>query len=88
MSTRTFLVVSVGKIRQGRASGIRIAHLNNFRALWGTRPPLGAGVLQAGDSGLECKILIQEVVQSRHCGWIGLHKKGILPYKSFTIFSN
>lgn len=49
MSTRTFLVVSVGKIRQGRASGIRIAHLNNFRALWGTRPPLGAGVLQAGE---------------------------------------
>ena len=50
---RTFTVVSVGRTRQGRESGLGLASLNNFSRLWGigADPSClvpGPGMIRAG----------------------------------------
>lgn len=46
----------------------------------------GAGIIRASEYCLlECESQMEEVVQHVGSGWFGLHNRGVLPDKLFTL---
>lgn len=64
-----------GENECGRVSSFRIASLNNFRGVWG-RGVSCLGRLEQGNSGTECKSLMEEVGGGVGSGFVSLHMKG------------